>query len=78
MRNPWPACCGAACYDSFMPIDIDDARTLSTAALALGRELADALSPDGDGGRKVTPAEGRKIMRLTSELLMTLIRDLLD
>mgnify|MGYP001614318212 CR=1 FL=1 len=61
-----------------MPIDIDDARTLSASAIALGRELGDALSPDGDGGRKVTKAEGRRILKLTGELLMTVIRDLLD
>ena len=61
-----------------MPIDIDDARTLSAAAIALGRELGDALSPDGDGGRKVTKAEGRRILRLTSELLMTIVKDIID
>ena len=61
-----------------MPIDIDDAKTLSAAAIALGRELTDALSPDGDGGRKVTKAEGKRIMRLIGELLVTVVKDILD
>lgn len=61
-----------------MPIDIDDARTLSASAIALGRELSAALSSDGDGGKRVTPAERRRILKLTGDLLVTLIKDLLD
>lgn len=61
-----------------MSIDADDARTLSEAGIKLGKELAAAVSPDSEGGKKVTPAEARRILRMVGEFVIVLVRDILD
>ena len=61
-----------------MPLTLDDAKTLSPAALALAKEIGDALAPDGDGGKKVSKAEARRIFTKLGELLVVLVKDVLD
>jgi len=61
-----------------MPLDADDAVTLSPRAQALARELTAALAEDGDGGKRITRAEKRRIVTALGELLICLVRDLLD
>ena len=59
-------------------LDFNDARTISPAAIALAQAITEALSPDGDGGKRITRAEGRKVLGKLGDLLVVLIRDLLD
>tara|TARA_R110000868_G_scaffold1698_8_gene13711 strand:+ start:6533 stop:6718 length:186 start_codon:yes stop_codon:yes gene_type:complete len=61
-----------------MPLTWEDSRTLSPAAIALSRALSDALSPDGDGGKQVTRAEGKRILSTLGQLLVVLVKDLVD
>ncbi len=61
-----------------MPIDANDAKTLSEAGIKLGQELAAAISPDGEGGKKITPGEARRILRMVGEFVIVLVRDILD
>ena len=56
----------------------DDAKTLSPPAIALAKEITEALSPDGDGGRKITRAEGKAILVKLGKLIVVLVGDLLD
>ena len=56
----------------------DDARTLSPAAIALAHEIIAALAPDGDGGKKITQAEGKAILAKLGRLIVVLVTDILD
>lgn len=47
-------------------------------ALVLARELRSALDPDGDGGRRLTRAERRRLVRVLGEMLVALGVDALD
>ena len=59
-------------------LDFNDARTISPAAIELAKSITEALSPDGDGGKRITRVEGRKVLGKLADLLVVLIRDLLD
>lgn len=59
-------------------LTFEDAKTLSPAAIALAKEITDALNPDGDGGKKITPAEGKAILRKLGSLIVVLVADILD
>lgn len=61
-----------------MPLDADDARTLSPAALKLGKMIGDAFAVDGDGGKVITKREGKAILAALAELFVVLVKDLLD
>jgi len=56
----------------------DEAIRLAPKATALGLEIGRALAPDGDGGKTITPAEGKRLLRLVGELLVALVVDVLD
>lgn len=47
-------------------------------AVALARELRAALDPDGDGGRRLTRAERRRLVRVLGEILLAVGVDALD
>lgn len=61
-----------------MPITPQEVVTLSTQSLELIEALRSALAPDGDGGKRITRAEGRKVIQLTLSLATALVRDVLD
>ena len=46
----------------------DDARTLSPVALVLAREIGAALAPDGDGGKTISKAEGKRMPKSLDEM----------
>lgn len=56
--------------DEFVP--------LSIKSIELGDTIVQALKMDGPGGKKVTRAEGQRIVRLCLELAVTIVRDVLD
>ena len=56
----------------------DDAKTLSPPAIALANEIIAALAPDGDGGKKITRAEGKAILTRLGKLIVVLVVDVLD
>lgn len=59
-------------------LDTDDLRTIGPAATNLAKEIADALSADSDGGKRITKEEGKRILTLVGTLLVTLIKDIID
>ena len=61
-----------------MGLTADEALQLSDEAADLWRALKDSIDSDGDGGKKITKAEGRKIIRCLAQLLWQLTRDILD
>lgn len=61
-----------------MPLTPAEAVTLSPRAVALARELREALAADGDGGKRSTRAEGRRLLRTAAEFVVALATDVLD
>ena len=59
-------------------LNSDDAKTLSPAALALASEITAALATDSEGGKKITPAEGKAILAKLGRLIVVLVTDILD
>lgn len=51
---------------------------LSARTLSVADTIRDALAPDGPGGKKITRAEGRVILRQCLELALSLARDIAD
>lgn len=56
----------------------DEILSLSTEAIELGQSLAAALRSDSPGGRRITRAEGRELVRMAAELAAVLAREVLD
>jgi len=61
-----------------MPLNPLEVVTLSTKSIELVDTITLALKADGPGGKKITRAEGQRIVRVCLELAMSLIRDVLD
>jgi hypothetical protein len=61
-----------------MPIDPTEAIRLSRQSIELADHLRDALAPDGDGGKKITRAEGRLLLRSVLAFAAALVVDILD
>lgn len=61
-----------------MPIDPTEAVRLSRQSIELAGHLREALAPDGDGGKKITRAEGRVLIRSVTALAAALVVDILD
>ena len=61
-----------------MSYDPSELRTLSAEAVALGKAIADAFATDSPGGKKVTKAEGEKLIKDAVDLAAAALRDLAD
>lgn len=61
-----------------MPLSPDEVVELRDEAVALWQEIASALRADGDGGKRITRAEARRILRAVTSLGAELARELVD
>lgn len=61
-----------------MPLTPDEALQLSPKAVALVAELREALDPDGEGARKITRAEARRIVTVAIALVGAIVVEILD
>ena len=59
---------------------LDPAETITLAAdtAALGQQFAAAIAGGGDGGKKITKAEGAALLKLAAAVVSHLVRDLVD
>jgi hypothetical protein len=61
-----------------MPFTPDELVTLPLEAASVIQEIKDALSPTGDGGKKITRAEKKRLLAALAKLSFVLLRDGLD
>jgi hypothetical protein len=61
-----------------MPLDPGEILEISSDAVELGAALAAALRSDSPGGKRLTKAEGRALLKQATELAAALAREVLD
>jgi uncharacterized protein (DUF849 family) len=61
-----------------MPLTPDEIAKHAPALAALGAELLAAFGPESDGGKRLTPAEARRVIAKGAKLLPAVLVDVVD